>query len=428
MAGAVEEEFARQFERTDPHWRNPQKRPLSNYNSQCDISANSIVIAPLPQVVRESGFTGYESKPLQRKYRPRKMCCVANITVCIVLVTILALLLIGAVIAVIVVVVKHGGETTTETTTTTTTTPSPLRGYLNTTKYDVSIKGNPRYIASFDIDPGKPDSFIAVDNSLHVVYLFSINDLIVREKFLLLDDSAYMENCTTFTMKSFCLSDICGENDVTYCAEGCPNSTDFCKMGDLKVSGSSPYICAAHASFTDKNGVAIDVCTKNSDPSCSIELVRLYNYTDTFRRNRSSCAVGENNFPSGLEFATLTTVGSVEEIDWMVAVDANGSISAVRLKDGNSFTTASQIHSDQTKLYVTYVDQNDVQVIAVDGTRVTFYRFGNHICPVFYGEENLILHDNSRLAVSSDGTIYVISQWPNSTSLYQLHVHRVIWK
>uniref|UniRef100_A0A915ABF0 Uncharacterized protein n=1 Tax=Parascaris univalens TaxID=6257 RepID=A0A915ABF0_PARUN len=379
MAGAVEEEFARQFERTDPHWRNPQKRPLSNYNSQCDISANSIVIAPLPQVVRESGFTGYESKPLQRKYRPRKMCCVANITVCIVLVTILALLLIGAVIAVIVVVVKHGGETTTETTTTTTTTPSPLRGYLNTTKYDVSIKGNPRYIASFDIDPGKPDSFIAVDNSLHVVYLFSINDLIVREN-------------------------------------------------DLKVSGSSPYICAAHASFTDKNGVAIDVCTKNSDPSCSIELVRLYNYTDTFRRNRSSCAVGENNFPSGLEFATLTTVGSVEEIDWMVAVDANGSISAVRLKDGNSFTTASQIHSDQTKLYVTYVDQNDVQVIAVDGTRVTFYRFGNHICPVFYGEENLILHDNSRLAVSSDGTIYVISQWPNSTSLYQLHVHRVIWK
>lgn len=58
----MEEEFARRFERTDPHWRNPQKGPLNNYNSQCDISADSIVIAPLPQIMRESGVIGYEPK------------------------------------------------------------------------------------------------------------------------------------------------------------------------------------------------------------------------------------------------------------------------------------------------------------------------------------------------------------------------------
>lgn len=121
-------------------------------------------------------------------------------------------------------------------------------------------------------------------------------------------------------------------------------------------------------------------------------------------------------------------MGSMEQIDWMAAVDTNGSISAVRLKDGATFTTVNPILSDQTKLYITYVDQNDVQVIAVDGIQVTFYRFGDRIRPVFYGKENLVLHENSRLTVSSDGTIYVISQWPNSTSLYQLHVHRVVWK
>ncbi|VDM29912.1 unnamed protein product [Toxocara canis] len=114
---------------------------------------------------------------------------------------------------------------------TTTTTPPPLFGYISSATYNISISGNPQYIASFDIDPRRPGGFIAVDDTLHMVYEFNIHDLTVSNKALSLDNSAEMRNCDKFTLKDFCTEVLCFESNISYCAQGCPGSVDFCAMG-----------------------------------------------------------------------------------------------------------------------------------------------------------------------------------------------------